>query len=127
MTTFKEQGTAALVRRLGRMEEALDLEAAAPELEDAWIRANSQHYATRGGGVWGYSLVDRGDLRDSLTRPGHPDYVFRVQGQTVVAGTRRSYARPVNARYARGQLLTPRADWIQEVLQGRLDRAAQGE
>jgi hypothetical protein len=120
-----QNSTAALVRRLKGLEDALDLEAGAQELEDAWVRANSRHYATRGSGAWSYDLDDTGRLRGSLTRPGHPDYVFRARGDTITAGTRTPYARPVDARYARGQLLPTRADWLQEVLEDRLTRAAQ--
>lgn len=35
-------------------------------------------------------------LRESLTRPSHPEHIFRIDGDEVVMGTRVPYAAPNN-------------------------------
>lgn len=58
------------------------------EIDARFCSVQSDYYAGLGG-----RYHDTGNLRDSLTRPGHPDHVATVSSAGVTLGTAVEYAQ----------------------------------
>lgn len=94
----------------GAVERAGDLRETGPEIDRAFARIESEQFASEGatgrGGRWapvtrsteaqkrgrGSILVRTGRLRESLTRSGHADHVYRVSRDELELGTSVPYA-----------------------------------
>ena len=108
------------------VDRTADLRESGPDIDRAFARLESEQFASEGasgrGGRWapltrsteaqkrgrGQILVRTGRLRDSLTRTGHAEHVYRASESEIELGTSVPYA----GRHQRGGKRLPAREVI---------------